>query len=166
MSNPYPTTCTHTFTNTDGRPGQRHTANNQTPMVPPLSMRLDQSVANTQQPSFSKENRLILSLPKIQAQTSMAEAGIVLTFRNPASIFILTDSQAAYHNFSKGQIGPIAHRVLTQLLSQRSEEEWKQLIWIPKHCGARSARELLLRTSDPGVSRPLTYAYGPASDIP
>ncbi|KAH6923835.1 hypothetical protein HPB50_007781 [Hyalomma asiaticum] len=69
--------------------------------------------------------------------TSMEDAGIAVTLRNPGSIFILTDSQAAYRNFSKGQIGPLAHRILTQLLSQRSEREWKQLIWIPGHCGVK-----------------------------
>nr|ADK62393.1 hypothetical protein E3G_000003 [Rhipicephalus microplus] len=70
-------------------------------------------------------------------------------------------------------IGPIAHQLLTQLSFSRSEDQWKQLIWIPCHCGVRgiqlaqaSARELLFRTSDPGISHlPLVYAYGPVPNI-
>ncbi|KAH6948536.1 hypothetical protein HPB50_024979 [Hyalomma asiaticum] len=40
-SNPYPATCTHSFTNTDAAPRQKLTTNTHTPKAPSLSMRLD-----------------------------------------------------------------------------------------------------------------------------
>ncbi|KAH7974573.1 hypothetical protein HPB49_017012 [Dermacentor silvarum] len=86
--------------------------------------------------------------------TAMEEAGIALAMRNPRATFVLTDSQAAYRNFARGQVGHLAHSILQQAAANRQEGQWKQLLWVPGHAGVRgneiahaSARELLHRGS-------------------
>ncbi|KAH7958412.1 hypothetical protein HPB49_001381 [Dermacentor silvarum] len=86
--------------------------------------------------------------------TAMEEAGIALAMRNPRATSVLTDSQAAYRNFARGQVGHLAHSILPQAVANRQEDQWKQLLWVPGHAGVRgneiahvSARELLHRGS-------------------
>ncbi|KAH7946071.1 hypothetical protein HPB49_019979 [Dermacentor silvarum] len=86
--------------------------------------------------------------------TAMEEAGIALAMRNPRATFVLTDSQAAYRNFARGQVGHLAHSILQQAAASRQEGHWKQQVWVPGHARVRgkkiahaSARELLHRDS-------------------
>ncbi|KAH7938574.1 hypothetical protein HPB49_025573 [Dermacentor silvarum] len=86
--------------------------------------------------------------------TVMEEASLALAMRNPIASFVLTDSQAAYRNFARGQVGHLAQSILQQAAANRQEGQWKQLLWVPGHGGARgnqiahaSARELLHRDS-------------------
>ncbi|KAH7942004.1 hypothetical protein HPB49_019544 [Dermacentor silvarum] len=53
--------------------------------------------------------------------TAMEEAGIALAMRNPRATFVLTDSQAAYRNFARGQVGHLAHSILQQAAANRQE---------------------------------------------
>ncbi|KAH7964921.1 hypothetical protein HPB49_002521 [Dermacentor silvarum] len=55
--------------------------------------------------------------------TAMEEAGIALAMRNPRATFVLTDSQAAYRNFARGQVGHLAHSILQQAAANRQEVE-------------------------------------------
>ncbi|KAH7954074.1 hypothetical protein HPB49_015424 [Dermacentor silvarum] len=86
--------------------------------------------------------------------TAMEEAGIALAMRNPRATFVLTNSQAVYRNFARGQVGHLAQSILQQAAANRQEGQWKQLLWVPGHAGLRgndiaraSARELLHRDS-------------------
>ncbi|KAH7953848.1 hypothetical protein HPB49_013060 [Dermacentor silvarum] len=86
--------------------------------------------------------------------TAMEEAGIALAMRNPRATFVLTDSQAAYRNFARGQVDHLAHSILQQAAANRQEGQLKQLLWVPGHAGVRvneidhaSARELYTGTS-------------------
>ncbi|KAH7946255.1 hypothetical protein HPB49_022238 [Dermacentor silvarum] len=53
--------------------------------------------------------------------TAMEEAGIALAMRNPRATFVLMDSQAAYRNFARGQVGHLAHSILQQAAANRQE---------------------------------------------
>ncbi|KAH7985890.1 hypothetical protein HPB49_026232 [Dermacentor silvarum] len=53
--------------------------------------------------------------------TAIEEAGIALAMRNPRATFVLTDSQAAYRNFARGQVGHLAHSILQQAAANRQE---------------------------------------------
>ncbi|KAH7974964.1 hypothetical protein HPB49_022060 [Dermacentor silvarum] len=69
--------------------------------------------------------------------TATEEAGIALAMRNPRATFVLTDSQAAYRNFARGQVGHLAHSILQQAAANRQEGQWKQLLWVPGPAGVR-----------------------------
>ncbi|KAH7949266.1 hypothetical protein HPB49_006808 [Dermacentor silvarum] len=53
---------------------------------------------------------------------AMEEAGIALAMRNPRATFVLTDSQTAYRNFARGQVGTLAHTILQQAAANRQED--------------------------------------------
>ncbi|KAH7981007.1 hypothetical protein HPB49_020875 [Dermacentor silvarum] len=86
--------------------------------------------------------------------TAMKEAGKALAMRDPRATFVLTDSQAAYRNFARVQVGRLAQSILQQTAANRQEGHWKQLLWVPGHARFRgneiahaSAQELLHRDS-------------------
>ncbi|KAH7960773.1 hypothetical protein HPB49_023305 [Dermacentor silvarum] len=67
----------------------------------------------------------------------MEEAGIALAMRNLRATFVLTDSQAAYRNFARGQVGHLAHSIRQQAAANRQEGQWK-------HQGTREFEARLL----------------------
>ncbi|KAH7971126.1 hypothetical protein HPB49_019145 [Dermacentor silvarum] len=86
--------------------------------------------------------------------TAMEEASIALVIRNPRATLVLTDSQAAYRNFTRDQVGLLAQSILLQAAANRQEGQWKQLLSVPGHAGVRgneiahaSTREHLHRVS-------------------
>ncbi|KAH7949632.1 hypothetical protein HPB49_012947 [Dermacentor silvarum] len=72
--------------------------------------------------------------------TAMEVAGIALAMRNPRATFVLTDSQAAYRNFARGQVGHLAHLILQQAAANRQEE--RLAVYKELHGGIVFAEEL------------------------
>ncbi|KAH7960872.1 hypothetical protein HPB49_024166 [Dermacentor silvarum] len=47
------------------------------------------------------------------------------------------DSQVAYRNFARGQVGRLTQSILQQAAANHQEGQWKQLLWVPGHVGVR-----------------------------
>lgn len=85
---------------------------------------------------------------------AVEEVAIALAATHSASEYIITDSQAAYRNYMRGRITPLACKILSQAKTRAAP---KQLIWVPGHEGVEgnerahaSARAFLPR--DPSTS--------------